>query len=634
MVEGLNEEALRVIEENGLFPLKYIYGEKKPAEKWKHYLSAVPSEAERKRKIEELRKEKEKHNLAVFCGSTSGGVVVFDIETKEGCGRLFTKKVLSETLVNESNKGHHVFFRIKDYAPHPTLKKEGVVELRMESSLCLFPPSLHPKGTLYKTVSSTTKIKMLEMNTEEFITWARAQIKEKLNVLLREGESTPPNTQKCEYTAIADLPKDTELMIQNGAKEGLRNSTRYALIKKLHWLGLGEEAISAYILQFNANCVPPAPEDEVLKHVRDTLPDLKKRKQPTQPKQDMPIVSARELASKDFGPRRWVATGIIPKTGLTFLAGKKGVKKTFSALELALCVAEGAPFFGHYPTEQGHVLYMDAEGGEFTLWERLRKLREEIPEGLDISFYPRLHLDKAEGGPLEEYLASHPDCLVIIDALRRVLEVDENDSKAINDVFMPLKRFCDKYGTTFVVIHHLRKGIIGRTNDDASDEMRGSSDLGNLADSVLILEKVKDSPSAMILKHAKNRVGLEGKPCRIELDDDGEGRLAFNYIGEWEESVIQVEKAGKALLEWAHLNKVKEFKTATAKEVLAPQGFTGKTVSRALTALVEGNQLIRVKKGIYTIPTGTLRDYPHGNEDLGTKGQTGQDKGQGEDEDG
>jgi putative DNA primase/helicase len=404
------------------------------------------------------------------------------------------------------------------------------------------------------------------------------------------------------------------------------------LLKKLYKFGTDEDHALQFCLEMNENFEPKDERGKIEAHVQQTYQQLREEKKiiPTK-QQELTPIPAWELAKREFGERRWIARGLIPHAGITFLAGKKGVKKTFTALELALCVAEGKPLFGVYPTELRHVLFLDAEGGEYTCWERLNKLRKEIPKDFYLSFYPKLCLNEAEGGPLEEYLSAHPNCLVIIDALRRVLEVDENDAKEINDVFMPLKRFCEKYGASFVIIHHLRKVMIGRFNDDQSDEMRGSSDLGNIADSVLIIEKVKDSPNALILKQAKNRVGVEASPSRIELNENENGLLSFVYIGEWEESLIQQEKAGKALLEWAYLTKKKEFETKEAIEELKNKGFGSKTTSRALSDLVKGNRIVKSKRGHYLIPSGTLTDYPPDVEELGTTGQKGQDKGLGGD---
>lgn len=270
-INGLNE-ALKVVEENGLFPVKFVHGKKIPAGKWKHHLKTTPTKAEWRKKIEELRSEKEDYNLGVFCGSTSGGIVVLDIETKDGCEKLLTKKVFSETLVNESNKGHHVFFKLKEYTPHPTLKKDGVIELRMEKSLCLFPPSLHPKGTPYKTVSSTTRIKTLDMNTVQFIKWARAEIKEKLNVVLGEKKETemPSEAPQGEYGALkAKLPPLALEIIEKGIKKGAgRNATRLKLGNELYSLGWPEEMGLMAFHEFNENCEEPEDITKIEEHLK------------------------------------------------------------------------------------------------------------------------------------------------------------------------------------------------------------------------------------------------------------------------------------------------------------------------------------------------------------------------------
>src|SRR4051794_31851873 len=57
----------------------------------------------------------------------------------------------------------------------------------------------------------------------------------------------------------------------------------------------------------------------------------------------------------------WLITGVLPAGGLAVLYGRPGAAKSFLALDWALSVAAGIPWLG-CPTEQGHVVYIAAEG--------------------------------------------------------------------------------------------------------------------------------------------------------------------------------------------------------------------------------------------------------------------------------
>jgi len=106
-------------------------------------------------------------------------------------------------------------------------------------------------------------------------------------------------------------------------------------------------------------------------------------------------VSAADLMAADLPPVRWVVPRVLPE-GVTLLAGKPKLGKSWLALGLCVAVAAGGMALGTSQVEQGEVLYLALEDNRRRLQKRLGKmLCGPAPEGLEIATsWPKLD----EGG--------------------------------------------------------------------------------------------------------------------------------------------------------------------------------------------------------------------------------------------
>ncbi len=337
---------------------------------------------------------------------------------------------------------------------------------------------------------------------------------------------------------------------------------------------------------------------------------------PRPSKNSLDVISASELATKDFPQEQWLVEKLLPKKGVIFWGGKRGSMKTWSAMILALSIARGMKYLDNFETVKADVLFVDAENGGAQMQKRLKMLTRttEIPSNLHFSFFPKLKFDE-DTTPLEEFLEEHPGAVVIVDSFRRVLGVDENEAGEVNTLFVDaIRPLIEAYDATFILLHHLRKGM-GKGVHDHLDELRGSSELVNYADAVILFERVRSDGRALIMRHAKSRTGIEQEPCRLEVEAD-EDTFRFNFLGTFEESANQPEKAAKAIQKWVFENAKTEFKTSEVQDALKTE-FNGKAIGRGLKWLVEQNLFTKPRKGVYAPISGTLADF-------GTNGQTGQ----------
>ena len=109
------------------------------------------------------------------------------------------------------------------------------------------------------------------------------------------------------------------------------------------------------------------------------------------------VFSLQELLSWELPPVRWAIPDILPE-GLTLLAGKPKLGKSWLALSAALSIAAGGVALGTQPVAKGDVLYLALEDNARRLQSRARQIlasMTEIPSGIEFALdWPRL----GEGG--------------------------------------------------------------------------------------------------------------------------------------------------------------------------------------------------------------------------------------------
>ncbi|WP_135507039.1 AAA family ATPase [Roseovarius aestuariivivens] len=203
-------------------------------------------------------------------------------------------------------------------------------------------------------------------------------------------------------------------------------------------------------------------------------------------------ISAQELQRKEFPPVSWIVRDMLPE-GLTLLAGKPKMGKSWLALQLGHAVATGGEVLGRQAAS-GKVLYAALEDNHRRIKARLSKscsVAMDWPEDLVFAVeWPRL-----DGGGLEAveaWFGRHPTArLVIIDTLATVRPVgNARDSQYTSDYqsLRGLHGLANALGIAIVVIHHVRKADA----DDPFDTVSGSTGLTGAADATLVLGSTTD----------------------------------------------------------------------------------------------------------------------------------------------
>lgn len=186
----------------------------------------------------------------------------------------------------------------------------------------------------------------------------------------------------------------------------------------------------------------------------------------------------------------WLVEGVLTEGACGFIAGEPKTWKSWVGYDLALSVATGADFMGHFPVRNpGPVLYIQEEDPPPTLKSRGAKiwtsksvdkleLSEDggiywLPPKYESDFDPDIAAYIQQGvtisddvwqmwldETLEEGMEGEPYRLMLIDTLMMTAgDVDENRAQEMTTkIFRPLKLLARKHNVALIVIHHLNKG--------------------------------------------------------------------------------------------------------------------------------------------------------------------------------
>jgi hypothetical protein len=219
-------------------------------------------------------------------------------------------------------------------------------------------------------------------------------------------------------------------------------------------------------------------------------PQERPRPQPRPTPDPEETFSALDLGAMTFPPLKYVIPDIIVE-GLTLLAGKPKIGKSWLLMEAAIAVADRGITLGGIRCEQGDALYCALEDNKRRLQDRMKILTGNAnPETWPARLHFRCTLPRlAEGGieDIEDWIkaAEHPR-LVIVDTLAMVRNPkgrDQSSYEADYDSVRALRDLASTYHIAIIVVHHLRKAAA----DDAFDTVSGTLGLTGATDSVLVL---------------------------------------------------------------------------------------------------------------------------------------------------
>lgn len=453
-------------------------------------------------KVRQWWSETPKANLGV---STGYGLLVIDIDPRHG-GSLEVLDDLFPCLpqtatVRTGGGGWHLYY---SYDPGITLgntagKLADGIDTRADGGYVVAPPSLHASGHSY----AWQHYQRLSKAPDDLIQLL-LQPKKHIFLVIDNISSEP---QLLTPSAITEVKKI--------APEGKRNTFLTNCAGKFRNEGYHIEAVRLLLHAANQSCcVPPLPHIEV-EQIVGSAATWVQGGQRTMP----PSIAIKldPLLKMNIPEPAWAIPGLLPE-GVTILAGKPKMGKSWLALQIGLAVASGNKVLGQLLTRQGEVCYLGLEDSKSRMKTRVEKLLQgqRPPEGFGwYEQWPLLN----QGGltDLEDCLLQNPAVrLVIIDTLARVRTTTNTNSNIYGEDYSfitPLKQLAEQHHIALLLIHHLRKSGAS----DPIDEISGSSGLTGAADTLMVLQRDHGETLARLSTRGRDTAEQE---LRIDFDKE------------------------------------------------------------------------------------------------------------------
>ena len=307
--------------------------------------------------------------------------------------------------------------------------------------------------------------------------------------------------------------------------------------------------------------------------------------------------TAADLYGMVFPPIKWIVEDYIAE-GLTVLAGKPKLGKSWLLLAVAIAVAGGTYALGDRKCVQGTVLYAALEDTERRLRGRLEKLCGGFnptgwPPGL--TFWTYGEMKPLSSGGLDQvraWIREHPNArLVIIDTLAKVRSGPQGKEGAYEADYREvgsLKALSDETGVAIVVVTHTRK--MGA--DDPFDTVSGTLGITGAADATMVL--TRDGQGVTLFATGRDVAEIE---TAVEWD---KATCRWRVLGDARE----VRRSDERTL---ILDALKgETEPLGPREVTDATGGSYPAVRALMTAMAKSGDIRKVGRGKYLHPDTPL----------------------------
>ena len=613
---------------------------KRPAlESWAEFQHRRPTFSE----LESWWQDGQQKGVAIVCGQVSG-IVVLDIDDPDKFE--IALKALGETLpdtpIVQTRKGWHVYFRYPQnrvVRRHDRLADWGS-ELRGDGCYVVAPPTVI-EGHKYHWAKRNGRLMALgqvpiadcpEWLLDAFgVPFADQPQKEPTLSPQPEANGSLSPEQKSALKAIL-VPhwvegQRHELALGFAgllAKSGVTQDEALALLREIadeaqdnEWrdreralkdtfnrLWKGEQVVGFKRLEEILGDQTTALIANIVR------PQTSYKSQPAYPTngqlQDFKVLTAADLLTLQTEPIPPVIDGLIFKGTLTVFIGETSVGKTTLFYHMAAALAKGENFLNRSITQPYKVLLIDAETPISLAQAKLGDLIDPQDEAATRFYWLRLAGLSADDQQacdrlLETIRQIQPD-VVFVDPLNAVMLVEDfNDEAEARKQLLPWKRVADELGCAVILSAHppkdrSRKGAARWRGSFARAEIVdvAFNIEGNFQSETLTLELVKDRTGCAIGKITLRKVG--GFEVVEGADEDAASKWILKFVSD-------AHNEGKDEVSRAEI-------VAAAKEA----GWSEKTISNRLTALVQTRRLERSRRGFYRLPLpDEVPDFPNPN---------------------
>jgi len=403
---------------------------------------------------------------------------------------------------------------------------------------------------------------------------------------LAEPDHPGPATDDLPWDYLADLDSARHQLA--GAAPGEQFDRFQAIVTEhVRWItvrGMDQTVVFGDLLRAAAGV--GLGEEEARDALHDALvcsrtEIAKKRRNTTGAGWRSRCITATKLGDLEFLPIVFVVPDVIPE-GVTILAGKPKVGKSWMALDVCVAVAAGGTCLGQAESAEADVLYVALEDNHRRLQRRMHKRmgNERWPTRLTLATEWR-RLDEGGLADMEAWCATvAAPRLIVIDTLAAIRPVRSSSGyREDYEALSELQRFAGEHGVAVVVLHHLRK----MSAEDPFDTVSGTLGLTGSADTVLVLAR----QAGGVTLHGRGR-DIEEFAYAMEFDP---ATCRWTILGEADD--VKRSEQREAIL------VVLGDEERAVADIVAATSMPRNNVDRLLHSMMKDGEVERPARGIY-----------------------------------
>lgn len=266
---------------------------------------------------------------------------------------------------------------------------------------------------------------------------------------------------------------------------------------------------------------------------------------------------ANRFLSRTIKPPGWLIGGIWTNEAHGIIAGEEKTYKSMFVQDLAVSVATGTDFLGHFPVPKekvGPVIYIQEENQESMVQDRFLKIcssrglsgrRGKLPEKMPLYVINNNGVDLTASDHMEELshlVSKYKAKMLILDPFYLMTPgVDENSAAEVVPVLKNLLRIKQALNCGILIVHHYRKQDRNNPIHGEASRISGTGSFGRWYESMLLIER--DEEDNTVRLYAKHRMSAGEPPVRVEFDMGDMGDLRY------EPKVVEAKAEAKKLFD-------------------------------------------------------------------------------------
>ncbi len=538
-------------------------------------------------------------NLGLATGSISG-VIAVDADGPQGI--QWVKDHMPKTGVYQrTGKGWHAFYRQNGTKVPNTVRLVPEVDVRGDGGYVVIAPSIHPSGRKYE-------LEIMEGGWDNLTNYAVPKSVPPVPPI--ENGTVGQNEETKSGQGLTAENRGTSLGQAVGQRDNIPQGQRDDTLTRMvgHWFHKGLERDEVLTLARIANqerCKPPLPDADVLRIV-DSIGKRDQANAPIPPQG----FTLSELMETEFPEPKWAVDGLIPE-GLTFIAGKPKLGKSWLALSLIVAISSGGRALGQIDVDQGTALYLALEDTPRRMQSRCAMVLQgsTAPTSAHVfTAWPRM----GEGGIslLDRFLSEHSDTrIIVIDTWARFQP--RRSGKAKGNPYLDdyadagrVKELADKHGVAIVVIHHTRKADA----EDSFDMVSGTTGLTGAADTTMLLDRARNQADAILKVTGRD---IDERELALQLHKES---MTWQVLGDAEDYKRTTER--QRIIEVMRETGEPMKPADIAMEMGIARDKTG-SIRRLLVKMRDQGEVIQSEYGKYILPESRSNTGNSGNSSLG-----------------